>query len=90
MASYQASDDYNFYKLDTLAKNWQFQSTSEVEPNQAKKQKLLQLEYQKPTATEDMLILNFGQALDVYVKDWRKLKAARNPFRTKMKAYHHC
>jgi hypothetical protein len=88
MASWQPESDYNFYQLDTARKNWAYQSTSKPEINLEKATLKYALEAKKPAALSDMLILNYGQALDIAFNfDWKQVNANETAFRAKLDQY---
>jgi hypothetical protein len=66
-ASHQVGDDYNFYEWDEKAGRWIFKSGARpAKPNQAKKRLKDSLESVRAVNPKDLMLLHFGEALDVY------------------------
>lgn len=66
-ASHQKGDDYNFYEWDEKAGKWIFKREARpAKPNTAKKRMKDSLELVRAVNPKDLMILHFGEALDVY------------------------
>lgn len=66
-ASYQKGDDYSFYEWDEKAGKWVFKREARpAKPNAAKKRMKDSLESVRAVNPKDLMILHFGEALDVY------------------------
>lgn len=92
MASWQAENDYNFYALDTLNRKWDYETTKNPEINIEKVKMRQAIEAMRPFQMKDLLLVNFGQALDIaynYESDYNfeRVKSQEKVFVQKVASY---
>lgn len=66
-ASFQQGDDFNFYAWDEQTGRWVFQKgATAAKPNPVKKRMTDSLQAVRPIDPQNLMVLHFGEALDVY------------------------
>ncbi|WP_448518837.1 hypothetical protein [Rhodoflexus sp.] len=69
-ASFQAGDEFNFYYWDEQTGRWVFQKgATAAKPNPAKKRMADSLRLVRAVDPKNLMVLHFGEALDVYFND---------------------